>query len=210
MSIITKEEIEKVRTFNELKLYIESSNKKINNNEIELRNARLKKGLYKEYREELIPLYIYMKLKYQNENYKARIIVGNQGYDGEIFNNGFIENVEICYPIYGKQQKERAKDINKEHFSFHQVFTNTNQIISLYLQNAKKKGLRDYSNMTLLFVISTLDCPPDSKNEINQFISKLRNELKIQRFSAKHVYLIVLPYKSSSGNDYKGELFEVQ
>jgi hypothetical protein len=161
--------------------------------------ARLKKDRYKKFLEEFYPLYCFSKSKYCKEASRMNIVIGNQGYDAVvIYNDGSKEKYEITGYIDGEWDFLNAKELNESCIGIvtvdgtKSIAEKQKNYFHKIMGNVKKKAEKDYSGMSIIFVVNTywhfevFDC--DSSN----FISDLMNKIRNQGIIAKKVFLLRL------------------
>ncbi|QTR45800.1 hypothetical protein J9253_17685 [Thiothrix litoralis] len=82
--MLTKEKIEKPRTPKELREFVNSHIQSAKSNKSERHKAFLKKGIYKEFIDELIPFSIFCNLYYPLNDVEISLIIGSQSYDATV------------------------------------------------------------------------------------------------------------------------------
>ena len=100
--MITKEEFQKERSPSDLREFVEQLKQTVQSEKSERHFGIQKKGLYKEFLDELIPLSCFAMWKY-DDSYKIEPVLGNQGYDAKVFNKTGeeIDRIEITIPHNG-------------------------------------------------------------------------------------------------------------
>ena len=108
--MITKEDIEIERTPNELRRFVTTIKSKVNNCKQERYKGMLKKGIYKVFVDEIIPLSLFC-MKIYPDNYKIFPKLGNQGYDAIVKdeNGKTFEYLELTAPHDGRKAANDAK-----------------------------------------------------------------------------------------------------
>ena len=155
----------------------------------------LKKGLYKELIDELVPLSIFCDLQY-GEDVVVNLIVGSQPYDAEV-KNGYgevIEKIEITTPCDGASNAHDAKEIvNIGYGGFH-VYTpgdDVEKLIPFIRKTCDKKSQKNYEDCNLVISISYLPPDEDFKDIYDEKIEKVIGVIKEFSFRAKKVYLLI-------------------
>lgn len=82
--MLSIEELQKPRSPNELWLYVRNVFESTRKNSDLVKVARLRKGLFRTFAQELYPLSIFCKWKYRDADVLCQLVLGNQGYDAEI------------------------------------------------------------------------------------------------------------------------------
>lgn len=115
-SIITKEDIEKVRSVSELGDWIDKKHSQISNRKDTIKSCRLRKGLFKEFIEESMPLNIFCQQYFDNNlNVQVKQTIGSQNYDAELINqpNAIFKYIEITQAHEGKDDFYRRWHLNE-------------------------------------------------------------------------------------------------
>lgn len=191
-------DLEEYRTAQEMRLYFEEKMKIINENEEFRKIARLKKGKVKKFMEEFYPLCLFSQSRFIGENAKCKIVLGNQGYDVSIIEDGTEKNLEITSYIDGKWEFDDAIRLNERGYGdirfndYKSLNDRALEYLEKVLKNIRKKSMKDYSGVSLLFVVDTFDYFEVYNNDSQPFIDKLINEIKIIEFKAEEVFLIFL------------------
>lgn len=156
-----------------------------------------KKGLHKEFLDELIPLSSFAILAYPN-SYQVRPVLGNQGYDAIVVdeNGNEMDRVEITAPHDGKAASDDAKLVVNRGYGMVSVGEpghDFEQLFGPVLETCCKKSLKDYSECSL--VISIAPLPPFTGFEARyeQQIAAMVSEIAKIEFKAKRVFLLILP-----------------
>jgi len=115
-SIITKEDIEKIRSVSELNDWIDKKHSQISNSKNATESCRLRKGLFKEFIEESTPLNIFCKQYFTpNPNQLVKQTIGDQNYDAELIDSSDIDfkYIEITQAHEGKDDFYRRWHLNE-------------------------------------------------------------------------------------------------
>ncbi|MEH7504930.1 hypothetical protein V7152_23460 [Neobacillus drentensis] len=192
-------DLEEYRTPFKMKKYFEEKKQIINRNNDYKKLARLKKGRIKEFLEEFYPLYLFSQSKYCNEYSKCKIILGNQGYDGSIIQqDGRERRIEITSYTDGKWEFEDAKRVNSRGFGdvrfkdYNSLDDRTPDYFNKIVENIKKKSQKNYSGVSILFIVNTFDYFEVYDNDSQPFIDKLIKEILNIEFMADEIYLLAL------------------
>jgi len=203
--MMTKKDLEQIRTLYEAGQFIEDV--KINANVEDKKQIRSKRGVYRKYIQEYIPLFFYALHRYGiGSKVKIKANLGNENYDGIVLNSddSELEKVEITYPIKGEEEFKDSIQLNKRGFTDVDVYglDQINDIITAIIKKANDKAVKDYSRETLVIVVNpfpyfSLDDPEDifKLNNLVEDLSKIE-------YIVKRVVLIALPYRSNVFNSY--------
>jgi hypothetical protein len=192
--MIESADIEKPRSPKELQEFVTRVKKQTEANTQEFKLGIQKKGIYKEFVDEIMPLSSFAVLAYP-ENYEIRPILGNQGYDALVYNEigQEVDRVEITRPHDGA---DRAKDgrlianggrgqmkVGNPGDHFELLFSHVLSVCS-------SKAEKDYSDCTLVIYIA----PPfeSFKEQYENQIATLVGKIAKFKFKAKRVYLHIL------------------
>lgn len=155
-----------------------------------------KKGIYKEFFDEIIPLSIFALKVYPN-TYKVKPILGNQGYDAIVTDTHgkFIEYIELTFPHDGQRNAKDAKLIVSRGIGECHGDSPGEDIERLWQfiqKTCLEKAKKDYSNCTLVIVIDFL--PPSKQNRrlYSQKINQVKTRVQSISFKAKRVFLLLL------------------
>lgn len=192
-------DIEEYRNTKEMKDYFNYIYVSTRDDQELMEQSRLKKGRYKQFLEEFYPLYLYSQSLYCNENSKMRIVLGNQQYDAILIHpDGTEERFEFTSYIDGEWEFQDAKKLNERgygdiRFDDHNSLDERDQeYIKKIRKNAIKKSTKDYSEVSLMFVVNTFDYYEVYGRESNEFVSLLKDEILNIKFKAKRLFLLVL------------------
>ena len=195
--MITSSEIELFRSPSDLREFVNKLKQAVQADESERHRGIQKKGLYKEFLDELIPLSCFALLAYP-DNYKVQLVLGNQGYDAKVFDETGkeVDRIEITIPHNGAAEAKDARlivdrgygqiDIGDPGADFAAKFQ--------YVRDTcRKKAQKDYGSYTLVVAIDPM--PPFQSFELQyeQKIKELVSEMAQIKFNAKRVFLLVIP-----------------
>lgn len=191
--MITVDELEICRTPNELREIIESMNSRIMVSEDEICKAREKKGVYRWYRDEIMPLADFA-CEFFDDNVKIKPISGNQGYDAEVFdkNNKLIHRVELCVPHDGKYDFKQAQKINSTGVGdqwWGSPGYEVDQLRDVVVRAARNKSQNDYSDCLLAIIIKCHPITEEFRHKYLNVLDGLYEELSCFEYNAKEVYL---------------------
>lgn len=196
-----EKEMQKYKTVMDHKSYYLGIHDLIKNNQFEKKQARIKKGIYKDLMEEFYPLIKYVELRYENDmniTFKwTGKILENQGinYDGIILKNGEIyEKIEMTFPKLGNKEVLQAKILNEEGV--------VSEVGSLdeemrYLEKViietfdKKNTSKHYDDSIVLVIyIENRSCIFRNVPECEKMFDNVRNHIKKESYIFKEVYLL--------------------
>ena len=193
--MISKEEIEQRRTSEELISFVQEVRERVNSDANELRKARSREGLYKEFVDEVIPLSQFAYLLYAEDTLFLPVL-GNQGYDVEVFDNdnNLIDKIEIAKPHDGRGMAEDNRLVNNRGFGQINILDFGGQLDPLkpwIAKSAEKKSLKDYSDCTLVFV-AAMDPPFDEElPTLKKRVEEMVEELTQMEYLAKRAFFAV-------------------
>ena len=202
---ISRELFTKFRTPDEQSKFCSDKYGYINSNEDVKQKARLRGEPFKTFIEEFMPFTWFCEKKYSGRNdIECALVEGTPGRDGIIRKKGssFEHNVEITYPIKGKERVDKAKQLNQKGYTDLTIwdYEDTSlqeEAINLTISIAKKKTLRDYRSdggSTLIFVFDS-HLFRESNEKHMQILNSLASKLSEFKFMADSVLLILTPEK---------------
>ena len=194
--MIEESEFFSAKTLLEIQMYIKRIRETIKGNIEEIKKMRLKTGLYKKYREELIPLLEYGILEYGLEcKYLFQLIKGNQSYDAVVLKDGaVIEIIEITNPQNGEKNFIDAKELNDNGITEIKVFgsESQNEISSIIVNTALKKAKKNYKDKTLVIFIDEAFEFDLSDEDDCYVLDDLSNYLRSIKYSAAKVVFLIM------------------
>lgn len=149
-------DIEIPRTVEEMNAYYQEIMTKVGSNTELIKLARLRKGLFKEFYEEFVPLYKFAKSEFGVVGCKYNIVIGNQNYDGIIQGPERCRKVEISKYHDGYLENKSAKELNYRGVTeviVGDVETAFNAYIHQFLNCVLDKKMKNYIETDILFVI---------------------------------------------------------
>jgi len=196
--MITKKDIEIERTPNELRQFVTTIKSKINDCEKERHRGMLKKGIYKVFVDEIIPLSLFC-MKIYPDNYKISPKLGNQGYDAIVKdeNGKIFEYVEITAPHDGRKAANVAKLAVKNSIALNTLrdYNSGSDLIDMFsiiIDVCKKKSKKDYSNCSLVIDIDFSPPFEEEKTIYVQLLKKLEKKILEMKFNVKEIYLLII------------------
>lgn len=187
--------IEEARSPKELRRFVTEFIKDKNKIREERHKGFLKKGLYKELIDELVPLSIFCDLQY-NDDFVVNLIVGSQPYDAEVKNKDgvVVEKIEITTPCDGTSNAEEARqvvDIGYANCHVGSPGEEVEQLIPFIRKTCEKKTQKDYGDCILLISIAYLPPCEEFKDIYDEKIQKVIQVIKEFSYRAKKVYLLI-------------------
>ncbi|MBE3128076.1 MAG: hypothetical protein IMZ60_00145 [Actinobacteria bacterium] len=197
--MITKEDIEIERTPNELRQFVTTLKSKIDNCEQERHRGMQKKGIYKVFVDEIIPLSLFC-IKIYPDNYKILPKLGNQGYDAIVKdeNGKIFEYVEITAPHDGRKAANVAKLAVKNGIALNTLrdYNSGSDLIDMFsiiMDVCEKKSKKDYSNCSLVIDIDFSPPFEEEKTKYAQLVKELEKKILKMKFNVKKIYLLIIP-----------------
>lgn len=199
LEMITKEDIETERSPRGLRQFVTRRRSKIKNCKQERHKGLLKKGIYKVFVDEIIPLSLFCLKNYPN-SYKILPKLGNQGFDAIVKDERgkIYEHLELTKPHDGKRTAIDAMLTVSRGYS--NILTRNyksgddlNDMFPVIMEVCDKKSKKDYSDCSLVIVISFF--PPFKEEEpaYIKLIQKLEKKIIEINFTVKKIYLLVIP-----------------
>lgn len=193
--MITAEQIETARTPEDLRRFVAEVRAQVEANAQERQAGLEKRGLYKTFVDEIIPLA--QAADYLcDSGHKIRPVLGNQGYDALVLDEhgNIIGKVEIGKPYDGKADADDAKMIKERGFGkfrIGELGTGLLDIARRIIHTAKQKSLKDYSDCTLLIVGTVLPPMDGERDMLLATGDVLADALRAIHYNAKKVIFVV-------------------
>ena len=195
--MIKKEDIETERSISEFRNFVTTLKSKVSNCKEERHKGILKKGLYKEFLDEIAPLSLFCT-KHYPDNYRITPIIGNQGYDAivkDIYGN-IVDYLEITSPCDGFKEAKNSKLVAERGFGeieINDLGDSLKDLFPFIINSCKKKATKDYSNCCLIINIDFSPYFEEGMLTYKPLIIKLEEEIQKIKFKAKKVYLFIAP-----------------
>jgi hypothetical protein len=192
--MITKEDIEIERTPNELRQFVTTIKSKIDNCKKERHRGMLKKGIYKVFVDEIIPLSLFC-IKIYPDNYKISPKLGNQGYDAIVKdeNGKIFEHLELTAPHDGRKAAKEAKLAVERGYGNPLVYSpgsDLKDMFSIIMDTFEKKLKKEYSDCSLVIVIDFSPPFEEEKTIYVQLLKELEEKILEKIFIVKKIYLL--------------------
>jgi hypothetical protein len=152
----------------------------------------LKKGIYKVFLDEIIPLSLFC-LKVYPDNYKILPKLGNQGYDAIVKdeNGKIFECLELTVPHDGRKAANEAKLTVERGYGNPLVYSpgsDLKNMFSIIMDTFEKKLKKDYSNCSLVIVIDFSPPFEGEKTIYMQLLKELEKKILKKIFTVKKIY----------------------
>ncbi len=195
--IITPSTLKKRRSPQALRNFVIEIKDSVRANYEELRLGIQKRGLYKEFLEEIVPLSLFAPLIYP-ESHEIQPVLGNQGYDALVFDEmgKEIDRIEMTIPHDGNAAVKDVKlivDRGYGQFKVGNPGDDLNAIFPYVLDNCRKKAIKDYYDCTLVVAIEPMPPFKSFESQYEKQIKVLVSEMTKIIFKAKRVFLFALP-----------------
>jgi hypothetical protein len=195
--LISEVEVQKRRSPRELREFAESVRVAVCADTSEFELGMTKKGLYKEFLDEVLPLSYFAELHYP-ETYTVQPVLGNQGYDAIVYDDTGVEydRVEMTKPHDGKYASEDAKLVVKRHFGRMKVGDPADDfdvLLPIVVSTCENKALKDYSDCNLVVIVSPHPPLDGYEDRYEKQLQKKRKRLSKIKFNAKRVFLFIPP-----------------
>lgn len=166
-------------------------------NETERDRGILKKGLYKEFLDETVPLSLFALQTYPKD-FQIEPVLGNQGYDALVFDEigTEVDRIEMAIPHDGTAAAADARLVVNQGFGEVHVGVpgdDFDALIPQVLAVCRKKAEKDYGDCTMVIAIEPLSPFASFEAQYEKQIQALASEMAQMRFKAKRVFLFVLP-----------------
>jgi len=193
--MITPEQVETARTPEELRRFVAEIRARVEENPAELQVAREKKGIYKKFVDEIIPLAQAADYLCDPED-RLQPVLGNQGYDVIVLDKEGKPKgkIEIGKPYDGKAVADDAKLLKERGFGKVRVGdlgSGLLEIAARILRTAKDKAIKDYRDCTLMIVGAVLPPMEIERSLLSNSADDLANELRAISYNAKKVVFVV-------------------
>lgn len=198
--MITPSTLQKRRSPRALRNFVIEIKESVRANYAELRLGIQKRGLYKEFLEEIVPLSLFALLVYP-ESHEIQPVLGNQGYDALVFDEmgKEVDRIEMTIPHDGKSASKDADLIVGRGCSQLYVENPGDDFDALvpYVRDiCRKKAMKDYHDCTLVVAIEPMPPFASFEAQYEKQVDALASEIVKIKFKAKRVFILVLPDKA--------------
>lgn len=156
-----------------------------------------RKGLYKEFLDEIGPLSQYAVKAYP-PTYAIQPVLGNQRYDAIVYNDSGtkVDRLELTWPRDGAEAAIDARLVSKRGFGRAKVGKPGDDIDALLpqvLKTCRDKAQKDYGDCTLVIILDVLSPFPGFEGAHEKKLQTMVSAISDIKFKAKRVVLFVLP-----------------
>lgn len=196
--LISEDEIQKRRSPRELWEYaVRVEGTVLSASRSEYERGMLKKGLYKEFIDEVRPLSNFAKQHYP-ETYAVQPVLGNQGYDAIVYDEtgAEYERIEMAFPHDGQETNRDAKlvlDRGYGQIVVEDPADDFDKLLPFVENTCKKKALKDYNDCIIVVYISALPPYAGFEDRYKDQVRKMVGCLSGIKFRAKRVLLFLYP-----------------
>lgn len=189
------------RTAEDLRCFVELVRASVRANRSEFEAGMAKRGLYKQFIDEVEPLCSFAEIFYPKD-YKVRPVFGNQGYDAVVFDElgSEFDKVEIAKPYHGAQAAEASRQVVERGYSDAQV-CDPSRVLDIFVPffeaTSATKSQKDYSGVTVVFVLASPHALPGFEACFDQQVDQIKNIVAVRNFKAKRVLFYAPPGKIS-------------
>lgn len=196
---LTPEELQMRRTPSELLALVEKVHQLVRTCRSEFEAGITKKGLYKEFLDEVQPLCAFAAARYP-QNFMVQPILGNQGFDAIVFDaqGQETERLEFARPYDGAAGAKAARQVVSRGHSDAEIRDYTDPLGSLIpfiRTTAKAKSLKDYRGITLVFVLAAPPPITSTESSFADQVAQITQLISENTFSATKVLLFLPPHQ---------------
>lgn len=195
-------EMQRKRSIAKQQKYYDNLYEEIIKSKRKIKNARLRRGLYKKLYEEFKVLLEYTKIRYKDDETIRLKWVGEEqqgktlNYDGEIYiKSKLIGKIEITCPLICKKDNDDAKELNQQGYTTTEVGDLQNKLeeIRNQIKNIanKKNSKKTYDNtITLLIYMEDYKYFFEDVDICDNILKDIKRELQNIAYQFKEVYLL--------------------
>jgi hypothetical protein len=194
---LTPSDLEAPRTSSDLREFVERVHADVRAHRDELALGMTKRGIYKEFLDEVLPLCEFAEVEYPAD-YAVRLVLGNQGYDALVYdpNGNEVDRLEFARPHDGQFASQSAKRVVEVGVGLMQATDPEDPLGSLYPfvdRTARSKAQKDYGGVTVVFSLPVPPPPASIAKHFDRQVDEIRALIARNRFKAKRVVLFVPP-----------------
>lgn len=195
--MIQSSEFERRCSPRQLREFVERLKETVRGDDLERHLGILKKGAYKEFLDELVPLSCFAVLAYP-DNYEVQAVLGNQGYDALVFDEvgREVDRVELTAPHDGGAAAQNAALVVDRGFgkvSVGKPGDDFDALVEHVLTTCCKKAQKDYGDSTLVISIAPQPLFAGFEGLYERQVASLVGQMSEIDFKAKRVFLLILP-----------------
>jgi hypothetical protein len=188
-------DLEKPRTPAQLRAFVEKVRASVRANRADFELGMAKQDYYKEFLDEVEPLCYFAEVAYPADH-KVQPVLGNQGFDAIVFDaqGREVDKVEFAKPHDGAASAARARQVvARGHSDLHICdYTEVlNEFMPFFEVTGKDKSLKDYSGVTVVFVLAAPPALVGVESVFERQIERLKAIIAENKFKAKRVFLYV-------------------
>lgn len=192
---LTSKDLQSPRTHPELRAFVEKVRANVKATPEEFAKGMKKEGCYKEFLDEVEPLCNFAEAVYPAD-YVVQPILGNQGYDAVVYDaqGREIDKIEFAKPYDGAAAAIKARQVITRGYSDIDICDwkeILDDFIPYFEKTAKAKSLKDYSGVSVVFVLSAPPALSGLEQVFGRKIKQLQDIIATQNFNAKRVFLYV-------------------
>ena len=189
--------IQQPRTPSELRAFVLRVHGEVASSPDELHKGMLKKGLYKVFLDEIVPLSRFAAAHY-SDDLRVQSVLGNQAYDALVIdrNGAIVDKVEMTFPQDGAANASNTQLVINRGYGELECYgpgDDVRALAALVTETARKKSTKDYSDCTLVIVLKTLPPFDSFQSEHDAQIECVVAQLRTIQFKTKSVFLLVMP-----------------
>lgn len=195
--MISTAEMQRRRSPRALRQYVLVTKDAVSADIEERHRGILKKGLYKQFLDELVPLSCFALRAYP-ETWEIQWVAGNQAFDALVFNENGRESdrIDITTPHDGETEARDARLVVSRGYGSIHIGTPGDEVESLVphmLRTCKEKAKKDYSDCTLVIAINPEPSFESTRTLRERQIRAIADRVAVVSFKAKRAFLVVLP-----------------
>lgn len=195
--MINPEDIEQRRSPQALRDFVSQLRSRVRADNHERHLGIEKKGRYKKFLDEIVPLSSFAIRMYP-ETYKIQPILENQGYDALVFDESGkqVDKIEITIPHDGATRAKDAKQIIEQGFGEIQTGIPGDDFYNLFpcvLKACHNKAKKDYTDCSVVIAIDPMPPFESFETRYESQIESLILEMRKIQFRSKRVFLLVMP-----------------
>ncbi|WP_339780563.1 hypothetical protein [uncultured Marinobacter sp.] len=192
---LTAIDLEIPRTHPELRAFIEEVRANVRATKEEFARGMNKQGYYKEFLDEVEPLCNFAEVVYPAD-YKVQPVLGNQGYDAIVHDNqgNEFEKIELAKPYDGAAAAANTRQVLTRGHSDIAICDWTeilNEFFPFFEATVKKKSLKDYSGITVVFILAAPPALPGLEEVFERKVERLKEIIANHNFNARRVFLYI-------------------
>ena len=195
--LASSEELQRRRSPRDLLEFVQGVRDAVEANPAEMRDGILKRGLYKEFIDEILPLSQFAVVAYP-ATYSVEPVLGSQGYDAVVYDGAgrVFEHVEMTVPHDGAEDARDARKRVEHGIGIVHVGdpgSDIDEIARFVLKTCASKAEKDYSDATVVVVVRVLAAFAGFEKDYEEQVASLRARVAQVEFKARRVVLFFPP-----------------